>query len=103
MKSAVELFLFLNVGNTLRDNDCLLADVNVHLESGFDGKNQDQYWIAFETLRTPLTFNSKQFPCPPPETTVQHIGDLTISICPHYSILSNPPYRRNYEVHTTTA
>lgn len=91
MKSAVELFFLLN--------DCLLAGLNVHL----DGKNRDQHSTAFEVFRTQLTFNSKQLPRTLGETTVQHIGDLTISICPHYSILSNPPYRRNYEVHTTTA
>jgi hypothetical protein len=99
MKSADELFFFLNVDNTLLDNDCLLADLNVHLDS----KNRDQYSTIFEVFRTQLTFYSTQFPCPLAETTVQRIGDFTVSIGRHHSVLSNSPYRRNYEVHTTTA
>ena len=71
MKSAVELFFLLN--------DCLLAGLNVHL----NGKNRDRYSTTFEAFRTQLTFNPKQLPCPLAETTVQRIGNLTVSICPH--------------------
>jgi hypothetical protein len=106
MTSADEVFFFLDVDNMLLDNYCIVADLNAHLEGGFGGKNRDRYWTAFEALRTEeLTFDPRQLPCPPAKPTVQRIGDLTVSICPHYSVLSKPHVhnRRNHEVHTTTA
>ena len=105
MTAADEVFFFLDVDNTLLDNDCIVADLNVHLEGGVGGKNRDRYWAAFEALRTVLAFDHKQLTCLPADTTVQRIGDLSISICPHCSALSKPHMhnRRNHEVHTTTA
>jgi hypothetical protein len=106
MTSADEGFFFLDVDNMLLDNYCIVADLNAHLEGGFGSKNRDRYWTAFEALRTEeLTFDPRQLPCPPAKPTVQRIGDLTVSICPHYSVLSKPHVhnRRNHEVHTTTA
>lgn len=104
MTSADEVFFFLDVDNTLLDNDCIVADLNAHLEGGLGSKNRVRYWAAFEALRTELAFDPKQLTCPHAETTMRK-GDLTISMCPHCSVLSKPHVhnRRNHEVHTTTA
>lgn len=105
MTSANGVFFFLDVDNTLLDNDCIVADLDAHLEGEFGGKNRDRYWAAFEALRTEPAFDPKQLTCQPADITVQRIGDLTISICPHCSVLSklHMHNRRNHEVHTTTA
>ena len=105
MTSTEEVFFFLDVNYTFLDKDCTVADLNAHLEGGVGSKNRDRYWAAFEALRTELAFDPRQLTCPPAETTVQRIGDLTVSICPHCTVLLKPHVhnRRNNEVHTTTA
>lgn len=42
-----EMFLFLNVDNTLLDNDCIVADLSACPKDGFGGKNRDRYWAVF--------------------------------------------------------
>ena len=76
MTSANEVFFFLDVDHTLLDNDCIVTDLNAHLEGGFGGKNRDRYWAVFEALRIELAFDPKQLTCPPADITVQCIGDL---------------------------
>lgn len=56
MTSANEVVFFLDVDNTLLNNDCIVADLSAHLEREFGDKSRDRYWAAFEALRLELGY-----------------------------------------------
>jgi len=51
-----EIVLFLDVDNTLLDNDRIIADLRRHLEEEFDVASSDRYWAIFEVLRGELGY-----------------------------------------------
>ena len=51
-----EIVLFLDVDNTLLDNDRVIADLRRHLEEEFDVASSDRYWAIFEKLRGELGY-----------------------------------------------
>ena len=51
-----EIVLFLDVDNTLLDNDRIIADLRRHLEEEFDVASSDRYWAIFEKLRGELGY-----------------------------------------------
>lgn len=104
MTSEDKMFLFLDVDNTLLDNNCIVVDLNVHLKGGFG----DKTGIGIEPLSKHSALSSRLSPSNPPAHPLKHrcsLDDLTVSICPHCSVLSKPSMhnRRNHEAHTTTA
>ena len=51
-----ELVVFLDVDNTLLDNDRIIADLRLHLEQEFGVASSDRYWMIFEKLRDQLGY-----------------------------------------------
>ena len=51
-----EIVLFLDVDNTLLDNDRIIADLRRHLEEELDVASSDRYWAIFEKLRGELGY-----------------------------------------------
>ena len=51
-----DVVLFLDVDNTLLDNDRIIADLRRHLEEEFGVASSDRYWAIFEKLRTELGY-----------------------------------------------
>ncbi len=47
---------FLDVDNTLLDNDRIIADLRRHLEQEFGVASADRYWVIFEQLRAELGY-----------------------------------------------
>jgi FMN phosphatase YigB (HAD superfamily) len=56
MTNASEVVFFLDVDNTLIDNDAIVADLSEHLRSAFGRESSDRYWVVFEALRTELGY-----------------------------------------------
>ena len=51
-----EVVVFLDVDNTLLDNDRIIADLRRHLEQEFGVASSDRYWMIFEKLRDELGY-----------------------------------------------
>ncbi len=51
-----EVVVFLDVDNTLLDNDRIIADLRLHLEEEFGVASSDRYWAIFEKLRNELGY-----------------------------------------------
>jgi len=51
-----EVVVFLDVDNTLLDNDRIIADLRLHLEREFGVASSDRYWAIFEKLRDELGY-----------------------------------------------
>lgn len=51
-----EVVFFLDVDNTLLDNDRVIADLRLHLEQVFGRPSADRYWMIFEQLRDELGY-----------------------------------------------
>ena len=51
-----EVVLFLDVDNTLLDNDAVIDDLERHLVSTFGVERERRYWAIFEELRTELGY-----------------------------------------------
>jgi FMN phosphatase YigB (HAD superfamily) len=47
---------FLDVDNTLLDNDAVHRDLSAHLERQFGATSRDRYWSIFESLRRELGY-----------------------------------------------
>jgi FMN phosphatase YigB (HAD superfamily) len=47
---------FLDVDNTLLDNDAVHRDLSDHLEKQFGAPSRDRYWAIFEALRVELGY-----------------------------------------------
>ncbi|NMM39138.1 MAG: HAD family hydrolase [Glaciimonas sp.] len=56
MKTRNEIVFLLDCDNTLLDNDCVLKDLQIHLEREFGAANRDRYWQIFEALRAELGY-----------------------------------------------
>ncbi len=54
--STPPVVFLLDVDNTLLDNDRIIVDLQRHLESEFGRARADQYWAAFEALRSELGY-----------------------------------------------
>ena len=51
-----DIVFFVDVDNTLLDNDRIIADLHRHLEEQFGAASADRYWAGFETLREELGY-----------------------------------------------
>ena len=51
-----EVVVFIDVDNTLLDNDRIIADLRHHLEQEFGVASSDRYWAIFEKLRDELGY-----------------------------------------------
>lgn len=51
-----ETVFFLDVDNTLIDNDAIQAELSAHLEVTFGAARRDRYWAIFEELRAELGY-----------------------------------------------
>ena len=51
-----EVVFFLDVDNTLLDNDRVIADLRLHLEQELGVASSDRYWLIFEKLRDELGY-----------------------------------------------
>jgi FMN phosphatase YigB (HAD superfamily) len=51
-----DVVFFVDVDNTLLDNDRIIADLRRHLEEQFGVASADRYWVSFEKLRTELGY-----------------------------------------------
>ena len=51
-----EVVVFLDVDNTLLDNDRITADLRAHLEREFGVASSEHYWTIFENLREELGY-----------------------------------------------
>ncbi len=51
-----DLVFFVDVDNTLLDNDRIIADLRGHLEAEFGRASADRYWSIFEALRDGLGY-----------------------------------------------
>src|SRR5688572_29564599 len=56
MKAPEEVVFLFDCDNTLLDNDRVVVDLRVHLESEFGAKNRDRYFEIFENLRKELGY-----------------------------------------------
>ncbi len=50
------IVFFLDVDNTLLDNDRIIADLHRHLDKEFGASSADHYWVALEKLRAELGY-----------------------------------------------
>ncbi len=48
--------VFIDVDNTLLDNDRVIADLHAQLEAAFGRESSDRYWAGFERLRDELGY-----------------------------------------------
>ncbi len=51
-----DVVFFVDVDNTLLDNDRIIADLHGHLEEEFGRESADRYWTALEKLRVELGY-----------------------------------------------
>ena len=51
-----DVVFFVDVDNTLLDNDRIIADLRRHLEAQFGPASADRYWNSFEKLRDELGY-----------------------------------------------
>ena len=51
-----DVVFFVDVDNTLLDNDRIIADLRHHLEQEFGVASSDRYWAIFEKLRDELGY-----------------------------------------------
>ena len=51
-----DVVVFLDVDNTLLDNDRIIADMRLHLEEEFGVASSSRYWAIFEELREELGY-----------------------------------------------
>ncbi len=51
-----DVVFFVDVDNTLLDNDRIIADLRQHLEAEFGQESADRYWVSFEKLRDELGY-----------------------------------------------
>ena len=51
-----DVVFFVDVDNTLLDNDRIIADLRGHLEGEFGVASADRYWASFEKLRDELGY-----------------------------------------------
>jgi len=51
-----DVVFFVDVDNTLLDNDRIIADLRRHLEDEFGVASADRYWAVFEKLRDELGY-----------------------------------------------
>jgi FMN phosphatase YigB (HAD superfamily) len=56
MTAPEEVVFLFDCDNTLLDNDRVVVDLRVHLESEFGPKNRDRYFEIFEDLRNELGY-----------------------------------------------
>jgi FMN phosphatase YigB (HAD superfamily) len=56
MKAPEDIVFLFDCDNTLLDNDSVVVDLRVHLESEFGAKNRDRYFEIFEALREELGY-----------------------------------------------
>jgi FMN phosphatase YigB (HAD superfamily) len=56
MKAPEDVVFLFDCDNTLLDNDRVVVDLRVHLESEFGAKNRDRYFEIFEALRKELGY-----------------------------------------------
>ena len=56
MKAPEDIVFLFDCDNTLLDNDSVVVDLRVHLESEFGAKNRDRYFEIFEALRKELGY-----------------------------------------------
>jgi FMN phosphatase YigB (HAD superfamily) len=56
MTDPASIVFFLDVDNTLLDNDRIIADLKRHLTQTFGAKRQECYWTIFEENRTKLGY-----------------------------------------------
>jgi len=56
MKAPEDVVFLFDCDNTLLDNDSVIVDLRVHLESEFGAKNRDRYFEIFEALRKELGY-----------------------------------------------
>lgn len=54
--SRADTAFLLDVDNTLLDNDCVIADLQRHLERGLVAECAEHYWRIFERLRAELGY-----------------------------------------------
>lgn len=54
--SRADTAFLLDVDNTLLDNDCVIADLQRHLERGLGAECAEHYWRIFERLRAELGY-----------------------------------------------
>jgi FMN phosphatase YigB (HAD superfamily) len=54
--AAAEVVFWLDVDNTLLDNDRFTADLSARLERGFGVAGRDRYWALYATLREQLGY-----------------------------------------------
>jgi FMN phosphatase YigB (HAD superfamily) len=53
---SADVVFFVDVDNTLLDNDRIIADLHRHLEDEFGRASADRYWVSFEGLRDELGY-----------------------------------------------
>jgi FMN phosphatase YigB (HAD superfamily) len=51
-----DVVFFLDVDNTLLDNDAIIAELRLHLAHAFGAANADKYWVIFERVREQLGY-----------------------------------------------
>ena len=51
-----DVVFFVDVDNTLLDNDRIIADLRRHLVAEFGQESADRYWVGFEKLRDELGY-----------------------------------------------
>ena len=56
MTAPYDTVFLLDVDNTLLDNDCVIADLQTHLEREFGAVTAGRYWAHFEALRGELGY-----------------------------------------------
>ena len=56
MTAPHEVVFFLDVDNTLLDNDSVIADLRAHLQVQFGSASAARYWASFEALRSELGY-----------------------------------------------
>lgn len=54
--TCADVVFFVDVDNTLLDNDTITTDLRRHLEEQFGAASADRYWVGFEKLRDELGY-----------------------------------------------
>ena len=70
-----DVVFFIDVDNTLLDNDRIIADLRRHLEAEFGLESANRYWESFEKLRGELGYADYLGALQRYRTDIDHCGD----------------------------
>ena len=87
-----DVVFFVDVDNTLLDNDRIIADLRRHLENEFGVASADRYWAVFEKLRDELGYVDYLGALQRYRADIDHHGDGDHRLLPMSSFLVDYPF-----------